>query len=201
MPEPKKGAAYTFDIGLMSTSGSSFLENPTIATGDFKISQANSTGDLSGFVNLANNPVADGEYNVKVYLTSSEMNYDRIVVKWADASGNEWLPGRASIQTTTSVLDDIEAGSISRLNKGLKGVVEGVVGSGSTTTSIVPSSLSPSVTDEDQFVGKVLTFARDTTTAGLRGQATSVEAVSAGGTLTVTALTRAPASGDTFTLG
>ena len=39
-----------------------------------------------------------------------------------------------------------------------------------------------------------------TTTAALRGQATDITASSSGGVLTVTALTTAPASGDTFTI-
>ena len=56
----------------------------------------------------------------------------------------------------------------------------------------------------NQFLGLILKFARDTTTAALRGQATDVTASTAPGSgnvgLTFTALTTAPASGDTFIL-
>lgn len=52
----------------------------------------------------------------------------------------------------------------------------------------------------DQFKGRIVTFLADTTTAALRGQATDITASTAGGVLTVTALTTAPASGDTFVI-
>lgn len=76
--------------------------------------------------------------------------------------------------------------------------VNGVCNTGATTTSIPTSSLSPAASAADQFKGRTLIFAKDTTTAALRGQATDITASTAGGTLTVTALTTAPASGDTF---
>lgn len=82
---------------------------------------------------------------------------------------------------------------------GLLGCVgRGVVGSSSTSTSIVTSSLTPAATDINQFLGRVVIFDNVTTTAGLRGQATNITASTAGGTLTVNALTEIPANGDTF---
>lgn len=78
----------------------------------------------------------------------------------------------------------------------------GTVGSGSTTTSVVSSALTPGGIDADQFKGRVIVFSRDTATAALRGQATVIESntAAAAPTFTVTALSRAPASGDTFTI-
>lgn len=76
--------------------------------------------------------------------------------------------------------------------------VDGVVGSGSTTTSIVTSSLNPAAAVADQFKGRVVIFDQDTATANLRGQATDITANTSGGVLTVTALSDAPSSGDTF---
>ncbi len=76
----------------------------------------------------------------------------------------------------------------------------GTVGSASTTTSIVTSSLTPAAAVTDQFKGRIVIFDKDTTTANLRGQATDITSSSSGGVLTVTALTTAPVSGDTFTI-
>ena len=76
------------------------------------------------------------------------------------------------------------------------------VGSASSTTSIVTSACSPSGAAADQFKGRIVVFDAATTTAALRGQATDITASSnsATPTLTVTALTTAPASGDTFSI-
>lgn len=76
--------------------------------------------------------------------------------------------------------------------------VRGVVTTGATTTSIPTSSLTPAAAVTDQFKGRIVVFDNDTATANLRGQATDITASTSGGTLTVTALTTAPASGDTF---
>jgi len=69
-----------------------------------------------------------------------------------------------------------------------------------TTTNIPTSSLVPAASSEDQFVGRIVTFDKDTTTAGVRGHSTDITASTAGGVLTVTALATAPVSGDTFTI-
>ncbi len=75
-------------------------------------------------------------------------------------------------------------------------IVRGVIGTGSTTTSLVTSSLTPSAVDVGQFLGRVVIFDANTATAGLRGQATNITASSSGGVLTVVALSEAPTSGD-----
>lgn len=90
--------------------------------------------------------------------------------------------------------------SADNLERGTLGTVLGTVGAASTTTSIVTSSLDPAAAVTDQFKGRIVTFDRATTTANLRGQATDITASTALGVLTVTALTDAPASGDTFTI-
>lgn len=71
------------------------------------------------------------------------------------------------------------------------------VGVGSAVGSVVTSSLVPAAAVIDQFKGRILIFDKDTATANLRGQATDITANTAGGVLTVTALTTAPANGDT----
>lgn len=77
-------------------------------------------------------------------------------------------------------------------------VVRGVVGSSSTTTSIITSALTPAAAVTDQFKGRIVCFEAETTTANLRGQCTDITASTSGGVLTVSALTTAPASGDRF---
>lgn len=87
-------------------------------------------------------------------------------------------------------------------NRAVKSNVIGTVGTGSTTTSIVTTSITPTGTATDQFVPRYLVFADDTTTAALRGQATDITAntAAANPTFTVTALTSSPVSGDTFVI-
>jgi hypothetical protein len=76
--------------------------------------------------------------------------------------------------------------------------VKGVVGTGSTTTSIVTSSLTPSVSATDQLLGRIVIFHNNTGTSALRSQATRITASTSAGVLTVDTLTHAPSSGDTF---
>jgi len=87
-----------------------------------------------------------------------------------------------------------------RLGKATQANVYGTVGAASTTTNIVTSALDPAAAATDQFKGKIVTFDANTTTAALRGQSTDITASTAGGALTVTALTTAPVSGDTFVI-
>jgi hypothetical protein len=86
--------------------------------------------------------------------------------------------------------------------RGARTVVRGTVGAGGTTTTFTPSALSPAGVDADQFKGRIVVFDNDTATTALRGQASDITASSAAGLplITVTALTVAPASGDTFSI-
>lgn len=92
------------------------------------------------------------------------------------------------------------ATAAARLARSTQGIVTGTVGSASTTTSIVTSALDPAAAVADQFKGRIVTFDQGTTTTNLRGQSTDITANTAAGVLTVTALTTAPVSGDTFTI-
>ncbi len=92
--------------------------------------------------------------------------------------------------------------ALTAFQRGVKGNVIGTIGVGSTTTSLVTSAFVPAGSVSTQFKGRIITFMDDTTTAALRGQSTDITAstASATPTLTVTALTTAPASGDTFVI-
>ena len=111
---------------------------------------------------------------------------------------------RTAIATTVAANASIAATNttVGRLDRATKTIVEGTVGSGSSETSIVTSAIDPDAGAADCFKGLVLKFAKDTTTAALRGQGTDITANTSGATptLTVTALTTAPASGDVFVI-
>lgn len=80
-------------------------------------------------------------------------------------------------------------------------IVTGTCAASGTTTSVIASSLTPTSAVNDQFNGRILIFAADTTTTALRGQATDItDYVHGTLTMTVTALTTAPAEGDTFVI-
>jgi hypothetical protein len=91
-------------------------------------------------------------------------------------------------------------GGVGGLDRSTRTIVLGTVDAGATTTSIPTSSLAPAAAVADQFKGRIVIFDEDTTTTNLRGQASDITANTAGGTLTVTALTTAPAAGDTFVI-
>jgi hypothetical protein len=85
--------------------------------------------------------------------------------------------------------------TVTRLERALNTETLVVVGTASTTTNIVTSSVIPTMAITDQFKGKALHFSRSTTTANLRGQSTRV--VSNNTTdIRVVAMTTAPVSGD-----
>jgi len=103
----------------------------------------------------------------------------------------------ANIQSIGDVTDTLD-----RIERAVKGNVLCTVGSGSSATSIVTSACDPAGVNADQFKGRILTFAKDTTTTALRGQATDITASTAASTpvLTVSTMVASPVSGDTFTI-
>ena len=105
MSSPKKNVAYVFYISLIDTADTgAFKANPTIAAGDFKVS-----GDGASFANLATLPVVDpaGSIGVKVSLSQSEMNFDKIMVQCIDAAGAEWDDVLIFIDATVANVDDV----------------------------------------------------------------------------------------------
>lgn len=124
----------------------------------------------------------------------------------ATSSGIYYLDLTASemdAQTVSVIVKSSTSGAVTTvlvLYPEKKLQVDGVVDSGSSTTSIVTSSLNPAAAVTDQFKGRVVIFDQDTATANLRGQGTNITGSSSGGVLTVTALSDAPTSGDTFTI-
>lgn len=89
-----------------------------------------------------------------------------------------------------------------QLAKTVPTIGRGTVDAGASTTSIPTSAFSPAGAVADQFKDRVMIFDADTATTALRGQAKTITASTnaAAPTFTVSALTTAPASGDTFSV-
>ena len=104
MALPKKGVAYDFYITLIDNADpSKFKVNPTLATGDFKVSK-----DGGAFVDLDTLPVVApaGGRVVKVSLSATEMGADNWAVQGVDVAGDEWQEVIYTIEdhTETSLL-------------------------------------------------------------------------------------------------
>lgn len=160
------------------------------------------TGDDAGFYDLE--------------LTAANLNYlGRAILSINDAATHcpvfhEFMIVPAMIYDSLFLgTGDLNV-NISKINSSTSGVAGfsnaantitvGTIGAASTTTNIVTSSLTPAAAVTDQFKGLILAFANDTTTANLRGQKTDITGSTSGGVLTVTPLTTAPVSGDTFVI-
>lgn len=107
----KKNAAFVTSIGLVDAAATTKLKAaPTLASGDFKISK-----DGGAFANLTNLPTVEpsGGTAVKLDLTSTEMNADRIVITAIDASGAEWCDQMLVIHTSVRQIDDLAFPAVS----------------------------------------------------------------------------------------
>ena len=105
MAEPKRGVAYEFFIALTDLSEPQFfVNNPTIAAGDFKVSKDGGT-----FVNLLTLPVVSPSLssNVKINLAAIEMTADKVVVHAVDLTGDEWANLAAFIDNPVGSVDDL----------------------------------------------------------------------------------------------
>lgn len=81
-----------------------FQSNPTIASGDFKVST-----DGAALANLGTLPAVTPASSkmVKITLSTSEMNGDNVTVVCSDAAGAEWRDLVINIQTAAQQLDDL----------------------------------------------------------------------------------------------
>lgn len=102
---PKRATAFKFYIGLVDQSDTKKLKvNPTIASGDFKVSK-----DGGAFANLTTLPSANPASGaaIMIDLSGTEMTADNVVVQCIDASGAEWCDQLINLQPTVSQLDDL----------------------------------------------------------------------------------------------
>lgn len=118
------------------------------------------------------------------------------------------LPSAAAVKTAMeaagshltlikAVTDALTSAAAGKLAASAGTIVTGTVEAGTLSTTQATTDLT--LTDADQLNGRVIIFRNDTTTAGLRYQATAItDFVAAGGLLTYTAITQSPQAGDTF---
>lgn len=173
----------------------------TPATGDVTVSKDGGTAANIGTLPTA---LTMGNSAVWVFqLSASELSCKQLMVTIADAATKavedqcfvvETVGDASAMYPSDPTADRTDEET--RFLEAVRGNVRFTVGSASSTTSVVTSSMNPSAAATDQFKGRILVFARDTTTTNLRGQATDITASTSGGVLTVSALSHAPVSGD-----
>ncbi len=115
-----------------------------------------------------------------------------------------WQDLLASSDFTTSSSVGALVKAVTNLQYTVQSIGRGTVTTGASTTSIPTSAFAaaPSASVANQLVGRVVLFDWNTTTAALRGQASTISAstASATPTLTVGTLTATPANGDLFSV-
>ena len=106
MLPPVFGAAFEFDVVLLAQSDNQIKTSPTIAAGDFVVSKANgATANLT--TTPSESPASSGI--VRVQLSATEMEADKLTVKYHDASGAEWHDGAVTIFTSGQTFDALPA--------------------------------------------------------------------------------------------
>lgn len=96
---PVKGEDFVLYVALSKVADpSSFQANPTIATGDFKVSK-----DGGSLANLTTIPAVEpaGSVLVKITLSATEMNADNVAIVGIDQTATkEWADFLLTIPTT-----------------------------------------------------------------------------------------------------
>ena len=134
---------------------------------------------------------------------------DAILVDTAEiGAAGIGLSNIGTIATVTNITNEVTADAVKisgssaaadKLEESAETIVLGTAATGTLSTTEMTTDLTISV--NDQYNGRIIIFRSDTTTAALRGQATDItDTVTINGKLTFTALTTAPANGDTFVI-
>lgn len=173
MDLPIKAAPYLFKVGLESQASPGILQaNPTLATGDVKISKDGGT-----FGNLATLPTVTPTSGkaVLVQLSATEMDADDVVVVFNDATGSEWFDLLVNIKTLPFLGSTVDNAVVT------------------PTTTTIGSDLSGH--EDDYFNGAFIHFLSGI----LQGQSKKItDYASANGQLTFSAFTDTPSDGDRF---
>ena len=104
MASPQRGVAYDFSLSLVDVANpTTFKVDPTIAAGDFQVSI-----DDGAFNNLATLPsvLPAGSERVKVSLSASEMDGDKITVRAKDVADDEWVMVVVSLEESVADIAD-----------------------------------------------------------------------------------------------
>lgn len=163
--EPAKRSTTTiFYIALVSQANSkTFQANPTLATGDFKVSM-----DGAALANLGTLPTVTpaGGKMVKVTLDgSTEMAGDNVTLVCSDAAGAEWCDQVINIPTTARQFDDLAFPATS----GRSMVVDANGLVDANTVKLGPSGTGTAQTATDVGAIKTKTDFLPSATAGANG--------------------------------
>ena len=145
MSLPKKNTAYTYGTELVDQSDTRlFKNNPTLATGDFKVSI-----DYGSFANLGTLPTVTPSSNrqIEIQLASGEMNGDNIGLQCVDAAGAEWCDVFFDFSLGTRNADDLAYPATS----GRSMVVDAAGLVDSTAVKVGPSGSATAQTAGDIF--------------------------------------------------
>lgn len=107
----KYGVEYIFYVGLSSVAtAGAFQANPTLASGDVKISKNGGT-----LANLTTLPAVTPSSSkmVKVTISATEMQADNVTLIFSDASGAEWHDLIVNIHTAARQIDDLAFPTVS----------------------------------------------------------------------------------------
>lgn len=168
----------------------------------------------SGYVTVTNMATGKYRWSVPIATTGGFVvgeHYEAWMTATVTGSGaiTQSSPVTSFKVTSKAVDDGVDMLSIAgstiaaeNLELSAEAICAGTVNTGASTTSIPTSAFSPVISTgtANQLVGRIVIFRRDTATVALRAQATNITASTASltPTLTVTALTATPASGDAF---
>lgn len=101
---PRKGLAYTAEVSLVDQADTKvFKTSPTLAAGDVTVSK-----DGGSFANVATLPSEIGSTGALVLtLSITEMDADRVAVRFHDVAGAEWCDLLVTICTAARQIDDL----------------------------------------------------------------------------------------------
>lgn len=164
---PKVSTQYIFFVSLVSQANTKIMQvNPTIASGDFKVSI-----DGGALANLGTLPTVTpaGGSMVKITLSTSEMAGANATVVCLDAAGAEWCDLTINLQTAARQIDDLAypATSGRSLVVDAAGLVDanmvkaGATGAGNTITTsggvTLPAATLASTTNITSATGVAIT--------------------------------------------
>ena len=137
-------AGYIFYVSLIDQSNTKlFKANPTLATGDVKLSI-----DGAAFNNLGTLPTVAPAAGVavKVTLSQAETNGDNLYVVFSDAAGAEWCDLAINLQTAANHLDDLAtASSLATVQTGVTAIQTSTSTLGTGTVVVIAPITTASI--------------------------------------------------------
>ncbi len=177
--QPTGFLAATFPSGTVANT-----TNITSITGNITGNLSGSVGSVTGAVGSVTGAVGSVTGNVGGNVVGSVASVTARVTANADqVNGN--------------------ATAAANVAHSMQAITRGTCSGGTTATAIVSTLTSPSSLGAvGQLIGRTILFDADTTTTNLRGQASNITDSTTGATptITFTAMTDAPANGDTFSI-